>query len=214
MIERIAIVGTGLIGASIGLALREAGFTGSIAGFDPSPAELEVARSTGAIDYFLPTRDAALAAAQQADIILLAAPVLGILEWMLLLAPLLKPHQLVTDTGSTKRAIADQAGALFNRPGTARCLPGHPMAGKESGGAALAEAALFRGAMWLFTPVADPCGLEEEWRTWVGRFRTRSMNLDPTHHDQICRPCSRTSFFARRSLPLSSRPSAAVPCAR
>jgi prephenate dehydrogenase len=186
MIERILILGTGLIGASTGLALRAAGFTGSIGGFDASPAELEIAQRAGAIDYFLPTRDAAVAAAQQADVILLATPVLAILEWMHLLAPVLKPHQLVTDTGSTKRAIADQAGALFHIPTTARCLPGHPMAGKESGGAAVAEATLFHGAMWLFTPVAPETAIEEEWRAWVGRFGTRSMDLDPARHDQIC----------------------------
>jgi prephenate dehydrogenase len=186
MIERILIVGTGLIGASTGLALRAAGFTGSIAGFDASASELEAAQQAGAIDYFLPTRATALASAEQADVILLATPVLAILDWMQRLAPVLKPHQLVTDTGSTKRAIADQAAALLNTPTTARFLPGHPMAGKESGGAALAEATLFDGAMWLFTPVAPETNIEAEWRGWVGRFGTRSMDLDPLHHDQIC----------------------------
>ncbi|SNT30898.1 prephenate dehydrogenase [Granulicella rosea] len=186
MIERILIVGTGLIGASTGLALRAAGFTGQIAGFDASAAELEAALASGAIDSFVRSRDEAIATAKQADVILLAVPVLAILDWMRLLAPELGRHQLVTDTGSTKRAIADQAQAHYNSPAGARCLPGHPMAGKESGGAALAEASLFQGAMWLFTPVAEETSIEAEWRAWVSRFGTRSMDLDPARHDQVC----------------------------
>jgi prephenate dehydrogenase len=186
MIERILIVGTGLIGASTGLALREAGFTGKIAGSDANASELEAAQASGAIDRSLLSRPEIIAAAQQADVILLTMPVLAILEWMQILAPVLEPHQLITDTGSTKRAIADQAGALFNTPAAARFLPGHPMAGKESGGAARAEAALFQGAMWLFTPVAAQSNIESEWRAWVGRFGTRSLDLDAARHDEVC----------------------------
>ena len=61
------------------------------------------------------------------------------------------------------------------------------MAGKESGGAALAEATLFHGAAWLFTPLdqtADP--LEAEWRGWVEKFGARTLDLDPSRHDRIC----------------------------
>ena len=78
---------------------------------------------------------------------------LSILDWMQRLAPVLGEHQLVTDVGSTKVQIAELAAKLYNQPGRARFLPGHPMAGKESGGAALAEADLFQNAMWLFTPL-------------------------------------------------------------
>ena len=57
----------------------------------------------------------------------------------------------MTDVGSTKRQISEAAGRLFNTPERAAFLPGHPMAGKERSGAALADAELFRGAVWLFT---------------------------------------------------------------
>jgi len=62
------------------------------------------------------------------------------------------------------------------------------MAGKESGGAALAEATLFKNAMWLFTPAAGAGGseLETEWRVWVAKFGARTMDLDPARHDEIC----------------------------
>jgi prephenate dehydrogenase len=62
------------------------------------------------------------------------------------------------------------------------------MAGKESGGALLAEATLFQGAMWLFTPGANaaPSQMEQEWRSWVGFFGTRSLDMDPRRHDEMC----------------------------
>jgi len=62
------------------------------------------------------------------------------------------------------------------------------MAGKESGGAALAEASLFRGATWLFTPPSGlrPAEIEAEWRAWVTRFGARTLDLDAARHDEIC----------------------------
>ena len=61
------------------------------------------------------------------------------------------------------------------------------MAGKESGGALLAEAGLFNGAMWLFTPTTnEPTALEKEWRSWVGFFGTRSLDMDAARHDEMC----------------------------
>jgi prephenate dehydrogenase len=119
------------------------------------------------------------------------------------LAPVLGPGQLVTDVGSTKRAIAAQAATLYNQPGRARFLPGHPMAGKESGGAALAEAALFRHATWLFTPsqeapeatagnhaiaeVHAPAeDLAHRWRELVREIGAQVMDLEPQRHDEVC----------------------------
>jgi prephenate dehydrogenase len=189
MIERVTIVGTGLIGSSIGLALREAGFGGDIIGFDVRPSELKIARRKNAIDFTLNSDEDALTIAPTADVIVLAVPVLAILDWMQKLAPILGPHQLVTDVGSTKLKIAELARELYNKKDTARFLPGHPMAGKESGGAALAEAGLFRGATWLFTP-ADDSGstdpLEAEWRAWVAKFGAHPLDLDAQRHDQLC----------------------------
>jgi len=208
MIDRILILGTGLIGASTGLALRAAGFSGEIVGFDASATELAAAQAAGAIDRFLRSRPEVLEAAPTFDVILLATPVLAILDWMQLLAPVLEDaapeKKLLTDVGSTKLQIAELAQKLFNQPGKPYFLPGHPMAGKESGGAAIAEATLFRDAMWLFTPldevrserltspaaapptVADANPLETEWRALVAKFGARTLNLTPAHHDELC----------------------------
>jgi prephenate dehydrogenase len=200
MINRILILGTGLIGASTGLALRASGFTGEIAGFDASAAELEIAQHTGAIDVFARSRADALDFARTADVILLAVPVLAILDWMQLLAPVLNgggaadvPAHLVTDVGSTKLQVTEKARELFpcgaGQAGRVRFLAGHPMAGKESGGAALAEPTLFRDAIWLFTPLdeqAPPSPLEQQWRAHVSGFGARTLDLDPERHDQLC----------------------------
>jgi prephenate dehydrogenase len=185
MIARVAIVGTGLIGSSVGLALKESGFRGTILGWDANAAELAEALRLGAIDEALPSRDAVLAP-QLADVILLATPVLAVMDWMQRLAPVVLEGQLVTDVGSTKREIAELAAKLYNGPQQAAFLPGHPMAGKESGGAALAEAALFRGATWLFPPLHTASPLESEWRALVAGFGAQVRELTPERHDELC----------------------------
>jgi prephenate dehydrogenase len=190
MINRILILGTGLIGASTGLALRASGFTGEIAGFDASASELETAQSAGAIDVFARSRADALDFARTADVILLAVPVLAILDWMQLLAPVLNEgDHLLTDVGSTKLQITEKARELFPSEGRVGFLPCHPTAGKESGGAALAEATLFRDAIWLFTPLdaqSEPSPSEQEWRALVAGFGARTLDLDPQRHDELC----------------------------
>lgn len=187
-IQRIAILGTGLIGTSIGLALRRCGYSGSITGWDRRPEEAAVALAAGALDA---VASDGLAAAEDADLILLATPVFAILEWMQKLAPLSRPGQLITDVGSTKRLISEQAVQLFGVPGRATFLPGHPMAGKEVFGAVAAEAGLFEQAVWLFCRSSSGAAgnahpLEREWRHWVGRFGCRQVDIDPERHDDLC----------------------------
>ena len=188
-IERIAIIGTGLIGASVGLALKKTAPHVTVLGWDRNPAELETALEIGAVDEALTEYD--VTTPGEADVIVLATPVMPILNWMGKLAPVLGEAQLVTDVGSTKREIAELATELFNTEvdgrKTARFLPGHPMAGKESGGAALGDAELFRGATWLFTPIADvESEIELEWRGLVAGFGAVVRDLNPTQHDEVC----------------------------
>lgn len=181
--KSLAIVGTGLIGASIALALRECGFAGEIHGVDRSAAEREAALATGAFTS-VAVEDSA---ARTADIIVLATPVMAILDWMERLAPVLGKHQLVTDVGSTKHEIVELSRKHYNGAEQARFLPGHPMAGKEAGGAALGEPGLFRGAAWLFTPFSQaPNDLDTNWRGWVERFGARVMDMDAKRHDEVC----------------------------
>jgi prephenate dehydrogenase len=185
--ERVLIIGTGLIGASTGLALRAAGFTGRIDGWDQSSLERTTAVQMGAIDAAADSAGAALELARTAEVIVLAVPVLAIKDWMQKLASMTHSGQLITDVGSTKLEITALGTTLFAAPGAADFLPGHPMAGKESGGAMLAEAGLFNNAMWLFTPaVAEPSAIEKKWRDWVGFFGARTLDMDAARHDELC----------------------------
>jgi prephenate dehydrogenase len=180
--KSVLIIGTGLIGASVGLALRQAGFTGIITGIDASGGELKEAETVGAIDRAARSPDEHREAIATADVIVLAVPVLAILQWMQTLAPQLKAGQLVTDAGSTKGEIVRAAMKLMPD----NFLPGHPMAGKESGGAALAEASLYQGATWIFTPLHEAMPIEVEWRGWVEKFGAKLLDMDAEKHDEIC----------------------------
>jgi prephenate dehydrogenase len=188
MINSIAILGTGLLGTSVGLALRDAGFTGEITGWNRTPGEAHYAHRMGALTA---VKDDAVAAAQSGEVVLLSMPIYATLDFMAQLSGALTPDTLVTDVGSTKRMIAESAARLYNTSSRPAFLPGHPMAGKERGGAALADADLFRGAVWLFTD--DPAArrteraaeLVQHWRGWVRAMGARVLDLNPIRHDEL-----------------------------
>lgn len=203
MIQRILIVGTGLLGASTGLALRAHGFAGEVIGWDLDAATLRTALQRGAVTS---AADDPLHAAKDADLILLAGPVLAILEWMDRLAKVLHPHQLVTDVGSTKQQITEAAAQHYNQPGRAGFLPGHPMAGKEVSGAAHADAELFRGAVWLFTrtnpfaPAPEAAATAVEFRALVEGFGCRTLEMDAARHDELLAWVSHLPQFLATAL--------------
>jgi prephenate dehydrogenase len=203
MIQRILIVGTGLLGASTGLALRAHGFAGEVIGWDLDAATLQTALQRGALTS---AADDPLHAAKDADLILLAGPVLAILEWMGRLAPTLHPHQLVTDVGSTKQQITEAAAQHYNQPDRAGFLPGHPMAGKEVSGAAHADAELFRGAVWLFTrtdpfaPAPEAAATAAEFRRLVEGFGCRTLEMDAARHDELLSWVSHLPQFLATAL--------------
>ena len=187
-VQNITILGTGLIGASLGLALRAQGFSGTLTGWDKNADEAATALRLGAIDR---TTDNPLAAAQSSAIIVLATPVLAILDWMEKLAPMLHAGQLLTDVGSTKHRICERASGLFASPSRAEFLAGHPMAGKEVFGAAHADAQLFQGAVWLFATLSgtedtQPSPLQLAWRAWVQKIGCRIVDVDSIRHDELC----------------------------
>jgi prephenate dehydrogenase len=198
MIERISILGTGLLGTSVGLALRGAGFRGSITGWNRSPEQGQLALKLGAVDLLAAD---ATEAARASQVAVLAVPIFATLDWMEKLA-----GQLVTDVGSTKRVISEAAARLYNTPERAAFLPGHPMAGKERGGAALADANLFRGAVWLFTD--DPAAKRsaqsaervKEWREWVAAMGSKTLDLDPVRHDELVAWVSHLPQFTATAL--------------
>jgi prephenate dehydrogenase len=203
MIERIAILGTGLLGTSLGLALRAAGFKGSIAGWNRSADGGREALAMGAVDLIATD---AIALARESEVVILCVPIYSTLDYMEQLAGVLGPGHLITDVGSTKAQIAAAAGRLFNTPERAAFLPGHPMAGKERGGAALGDAHLFRGAVWLFTD--DPAwqrsargaALVADWRDVVVAMGSKTIDLDPQRHDELVAWVSHLPQFTATAL--------------
>jgi prephenate dehydrogenase len=174
--ETVAIVGVGLIGASFGLALRKAGFSGEILGVS-SPSATDAAKQLGAI-----SREASLEeAAARADLLYLSHTVDRILRTVADLGPLLRPGTLVTDAGSTKASIVRRAQECLP-PGA--FLGGHPMAGKETSGAAAADADLFHGRLYLLTPSGEEAEAAAEFRHWLHRIGAIPRDIDAEEHDR------------------------------
>jgi prephenate dehydrogenase len=176
----VAIVGTGLIGASFGLALRKSGFAGTIVGVS-SPRAIESAVARGAIERGLPLEEAAA----RADLIFLAQPIGRILDTIRHLDPLVRPQALVTDAGSTKCEIVDTARQHLSR---CQFLGGHPMAGKETRGAASADGGLFEGRTWVLTPdekseLATPAARALE--AMLRAIGARLVVMDADEHDRV-----------------------------
>lgn len=145
--KRITIVGLGLIGGSWGLALKARGVAARRVGCD-RPEVLERALAAGVVDEG--TSDA-LAAARDADLVILATPVGPILDLLQQLKGAVSPRALITDVGSTKRLICQRAREHFGDEPL--FLGGHPLAGKERSGLENADAKLLEGARYVLTPL-------------------------------------------------------------
>jgi prephenate dehydrogenase len=191
----VAIVGTGLIGASFGLALRGAGFQGAILGVS-SEGAIADAVAAGAIDRGMPLAEAV----PQADLVFLSQTIGRILDTLRHLDPLVRPGALVTDAGSTKCEIVDAARQRISR---CQFLGGHPMAGKEKRGAAAADGDLFRGRPWVLTP-DEPAELEtpaaREFRGWLNRFGAGALVMDCDEHDRVVSLTSHLPQLASTAL--------------
>jgi prephenate dehydrogenase len=181
----VVVVGLGLIGGSVALALREAKADARIAGVDLAPVlASEAVRRLPATLLDASDTTSVDAAFAGADLVVLAAPVRVIIEE---LPRALASAKVVTDCGSTKRSIARCADSLSRR---ARFVPGHPMAGAPEGGAERARGDLFRDRRWLLCPEkSDPDALETVERL-VSAFGARPERFGIDEHD---RAVARTS---------------------
>src|SRR5271165_2131778 len=183
--KQVTIIGTGLIGGSLGLALKKRHLAGRIIGCDRAPV-LERALECGAInDGTTNPADAV----RGSDLVVLATPVISILDLVGRLGPALPAKTLVTDVGSTKAEIVQRAAKSFGLNAGHRFLAGHPMAGKENAGVEFADADLFVGAAWLFTPLpgqnvhAGRCG---EFIHCAEKMGAKIAVVDPADHDRFC----------------------------
>ena len=176
-LQRLAIVGTGLIGASVALAARRREPAPQVTGFDPDPAAREAAVARGAIEEAAESLGAALA---EADLAVVAAPVAQLAAQVHSALEASGERCTVTDVGSTKAAVC--AGAR----GSARFVGGHPVCGSEARGAEHASAELFEGATWFLTPLAetDPARYRLV-HGFVSSLGATPVAVDPEAHDRL-----------------------------
>lgn len=172
----VVVVGVGLIGGSLALALKARGACAQVIGADAAP--LDQALALGVVDRALPVEEAAAAA----DIVVLATPVAAFPEVARRIRPTLRPGAVVTDTGSVKRYVLEHVGPLFK----GRFVGAHPIAGKERSGVEAATADLFNGAHCILTPEID-CDADAVeavsalWRSAGARVSTMPADV----HDQV-----------------------------
>ena len=176
MFRKIAIVGVGLLGGSIGLAVRERKLALEVVGVETNPHSRAEATARGAVEKCTDLLGMGVAGA---DLVVLACPVQTIVSELARLAPLLGAHTIVTDVGSVKAPIAEAGLALGGA-----FVPGHPMAGGERGGMELARADLFEGAAWALTPGSQtrPAAVTKIAQLVEG-LGARVVTMTPEEHD-------------------------------
>jgi len=198
-IRQITIIGTGLIGGSLALALRKKRFRGKIIGCD-QPDVLRRAKKIGAIDKGIGDP---IKAAEGSDVVVIATPVGTIIDLIERLGLHLSDDVLLTDVGSTKSEIVSRAQKIFGNRASHRFLAGHPMAGKENSGIEFADADLFRGAVWFLTPLPKQNVLAGEYVSWLKKIGADIAELDPAEHDQLCAWISHIPQFVSTALAAS-----------
>lgn len=195
IVGKLAIVGTGLIGGSFALALKQAGAVGEVLGVGRNPARLTVARELGLID-----RAVDWAEAGQADCILLAMPVGETAAVLKNLAPHLKPGAIVTDAGSTKLTVVESARAALGMH-FADFVPGHPIAGSEQSGPGAARADLYQGKRVVLTPQAETrAGAIATVRALWEAVGAQVETLDAAQHDRVFAAVSHLPHLAAFAL--------------
>jgi len=181
-VKRIAIIGLGLIGGSLALALKKASAKGTeIIGFSRSLETVARAKDCGAIDKAAENPASAVAGA---DMVVIATPVMATKEVLASISKHLSPKCVVTDTGSTKVEVRKWAGECL--PSKVSFIGGHPMAGKETSGIAEADANLFRGCVWCLTPstCATPLAVRK-LKKLVESIGARPFFIDAETHDNL-----------------------------
>jgi len=180
VIQRLAIVGVGLLGGSIALAARAHGLAREIVGIGRDRTRLEAPLRAGAVDRV--TTDLT-AGVRDADVLVLAANVLANERLLVDAWPAVAPSAVVTDVGSTKRGIVAVAERL---PGAHRFVGSHPMAGSEKSGYAVARPDLFRGAIVIVTPgdASEPGAVKTVTSFWEV-LGARVSALEPDTHDRV-----------------------------
>jgi prephenate dehydrogenase len=180
--RKITIVGVGLLGGSIGLAVRQRRLAGEIAGFVRRIASVKDCEKAGAVDYA--TTDL-LAAVSNADLVILCTPLAQMRSLAEQILPALKRGAIVTDVGSVKAGVVRELESLVKKSG-AHFVGSHPMAGGEKMGVLAARADLYANSVCVITPTkksnsAAVRKLEKFWQS----LGARTLRLDAAKHDLL-----------------------------
>jgi len=197
VIQRLAIIGVGLIGGSLALALREAGGVGEVVGCGRGEANLRKAQSLGIVDRY--TDDVATAV-RGADMVFLAVPLGAVRGTLEAMRGHLAQGAVVTDGGSVKGSVVEDLRAVF-RQVPPFFVPGHPIAGTERSGAEAAFASLYRNRRVILTPLGetDPQAIsrvESMWRLCGAEV----SRMSAAHHDEILAATSHLPHMLAFSL--------------
>lgn len=179
-IRSLAIIGLGLLGGSIGLAIKARGLAIATTGWDRDPT----VRARAAERRLVATvHDTAEAAVADADLVILCVPVGAMGDAARAIAPGLAPHAIVSDVGSSKAAVAEALAAALPH---ATIIPAHPVAGTEQSGPDAGFATLFEGRWCIITPpeACDPAALEALSAFWT-QLGSKVELMDAAHHDLV-----------------------------
>ncbi|MCD6290232.1 MAG: prephenate dehydrogenase [Anaerolineae bacterium] len=178
------------MGGSLGMALRQAHAVGEVVGVVRRPEAVAEAIEMGAVDRATMNGPAAVA---EADVVVLATPVRTIIRQIAELGPHMRPGTVLTDMGSTKRAICQAMEAL---PRGVQPVGSHPMCGKERSGIAAAEPGLFRDRIWVVSPLDRSSPEAVQTVEALGRIvGSRIIHLDPARHDQLVAAVSHLPYL-------------------
>ena len=196
MFQRVAIIGMGLIGGSMGLALRQKRAAADVIGYDLGREVCDRARRIGAVDQWC---DGLADAVRNAELVILATPVGAMHRLLQELATVLSPGTVVTDVASTKVQVISWAKELL--PEDISFVGGHPMAGREVSGIDVADAALFRERIYCLTPTANtrPAAVSKVC-SLVEMLGARVRFLDAAAHDEQVAGVSHLPFLASIAL--------------
>lgn len=208
--ERVAILGLGLMGASLGIALRAVGVARVVTGYDAVPGVAEHARERGAIDIACADVSQVVAGA---DLIVLAAPIRAAPDLFTAIAPYLTSGALITDLCSVKAHLV--ACAERSLPDPSHFVGSHPMTGSERSGVEAARADLYERCVWPLTPIAYTAPEAIARLSWmIGRLGATPLLLAPAEHDAAVALISHLPRIAATGLILTAAQSASWPVAR
>jgi len=182
MINRLAVIGVGLIGGSLSLALKQAGTVGEVVGYSRTPSVRQEALDLGIIDRAASSISDAV---KDADMIFLAVPMAAMETVLIELSAHIKQDAIITDGGSAKGQLVDIARRVLGDK-LSQFVPGHPIAGTEKSGPSAAFATLYQDHRVVLTPVAetDTDALETVRKMWQ-QTGAEVFDMDVKHHDVV-----------------------------